>query len=32
MIGIIAAMEPELCEIREAMTDVSVRPVSGMDV
>ncbi|MBQ3095752.1 MAG: 5'-methylthioadenosine/adenosylhomocysteine nucleosidase [Clostridia bacterium] len=32
MIGIIAAMEPELSEIREAMTDVSVRPVSGMDV
>ncbi|MBR6557119.1 MAG: 5'-methylthioadenosine/adenosylhomocysteine nucleosidase [Clostridia bacterium] len=32
MIGIIAAMEPELCEIREAMTDISVRPVSGMDV
>ena len=32
MIGIIAAMEPELSEIREAMTDISVRPVSGMDV
>ena len=32
MIGIIAAMEPELSEIREAMSDISVRTLSGMNI